>query len=59
MSFDKKEFKRNVASVAYAPLFTVGIILIACLGPIFANKLFDMFGVNHGPERLCPLPWCL
>ena len=22
-----------------------------------ANKLFDMFGVNHGVERLWPLPW--
>jgi hypothetical protein len=22
-----------------------------------ANKLFDMFGVNHGAERLWPIPW--
>ena len=22
-----------------------------------ANKLFDMFGVNHGVERLWPIPW--
>ncbi len=22
-----------------------------------ANKLFDMFGVNHGTERLWPIPW--
>jgi len=21
------------------------------------NKLFDMFGVNHGVERLWPIPW--
>ena len=22
-----------------------------------ANKLFDMFRVNHGVERLWPIPW--
>ena len=22
-----------------------------------ANKLFDMFGVNHGVKRLWPIPW--
>jgi hypothetical protein len=22
-----------------------------------ANKLFDMFGVNHGVEPLWPIPW--
>jgi hypothetical protein len=22
-----------------------------------ANKLFDMFGVNHGVEQLWPIPW--
>jgi hypothetical protein len=22
-----------------------------------ANKLFDIFGVNHGVEQLWPIPW--
>ncbi len=25
--------------------------------PPLANQLLDMFGVNHGAERLWPLPW--
>jgi hypothetical protein len=25
--------------------------------PPLANKLLDMFGVNHGARRLWPLPW--
>jgi hypothetical protein len=25
--------------------------------PSLANKLLDMFGVNHGTKQLWPLPW--
>jgi hypothetical protein len=43
----------------FACLRVYGILRTFVPGPKqpLANKLFDMFGVNHGAERLWPIPW--
>jgi hypothetical protein len=36
---------------------TISYIFIPGPKHPLANKLFDIFGVNHGVERLWPIPW--
>ncbi len=37
-------------------IYSILRTIVTGLEPPLANKLLDMFGVNHGAERLWPLP---
>jgi hypothetical protein len=52
-------FKYNIKPYLFACWRVYDILRIFVPGPKhpFVNKLFDMFGVNHGVDRLWPISW--
>jgi hypothetical protein len=57
LSFDIFPYK--IKGYLFACWWVYDILRTFVPGPKhpLANKLFDMFGVNHGVERLWPIPW--
>ncbi len=68
--FLKTQKHEDTNKIKFMPRYEIKTYLFACWrvygilrtlvpGPKhpLANKLFDMFGVNHGAERLWLIPW--
>ncbi len=59
VTFDLRQNTPYTGIYSRAGGSTISYIFVPVPGPKhpLANKLFDMFGVNHGVERLWPIPW--
>ncbi len=55
--FDEKSYKVKPYLFAYMRVYNILRAFVPGPKHPLANKLFDMFGVNHGTERLWPIPW--